>query len=89
MSAMYKQQTGVGIAEKFCEDNGIGTYTMDRENGLLIDNQSGEIAKMSNKALIYADCEVKCSILKIAIAEPLVNRLFSEVEIANEIRLSY
>lgn len=49
MSAMYKQQTGVGIAEKFCDDNGIGTYTMDRENGLLIDNQSGEIAKMSNK----------------------------------------
>ena len=49
MSAMYKQQTGVGIAEKFCEDNGIGTYTMDRENGLVIDNQSGEIAKVSNK----------------------------------------
>lgn len=49
MSAMYKQQTGVSFAEKFCEDNGISTYTMDRENGLLIDNQSGEIAKMSNK----------------------------------------
>ena len=49
MSAMYKKQTGVGIAEKFCEDNGIGTYTMDRENGLVIDNQRGEIAKMSNK----------------------------------------
>lgn len=49
MSAMYKQQTGVGIEEKFCEDNGIGTYTMDRENGLLIDNQTGEIAKVSNK----------------------------------------
>lgn len=49
MSAMYKQQSGVSFAEKFCEDNGIGTYTMDRENGLLIDNQSGEIAKMSNK----------------------------------------
>lgn len=49
MSAMYKQQTGVGMAEKFCEDNGIGTYTIDRENGLLIDNKSGEIAKMSNK----------------------------------------
>ena len=49
MSAMYKQQTGVGMAEKFCEDNGIGTYTMDKENGLLIDNQSGEIAKVSNK----------------------------------------
>lgn len=49
MSAMYKKQTGVGIAEKFCEDNGIGTYTMDRENGLVIDNQTGEIAKVSNK----------------------------------------
>lgn len=48
MSAMYKKQTGVGIAEKFCEDNGIGSYTMNRENGLLIDNQSGEIAKVSN-----------------------------------------
>lgn len=76
MSAMYKQQSGVGIAEKFCEDNGIGTYTMDRENGLLIDNQSGEIAKVSNKPFIYADCEVKCSILKIAITETLVNRVF-------------
>jgi hypothetical protein len=49
MNAMYKQQTGVGIAEKFCEDNGIGTYTMDRENGLLIDNKTGEIARVSNK----------------------------------------
>lgn len=49
MSAMYKQQSGVSFAEKFCEDNGIGTYTMDRENGLMIDNQTGEIAKVSNK----------------------------------------
>ena len=49
MSAMYKQQSGVSFAEKFCEDNGIGTYTMDRENGLVIDNQSGEIAKVSKK----------------------------------------
>ena len=49
MSAMYERQTGANMAEKFCEDNGIGTYTMDRENGLLIDNQTGEIRKMSNK----------------------------------------
>lgn len=49
MSAMYKKQTGVGIAEKFCEDNGIGTYTIDKENGLFIDNQTGEVAKVSNK----------------------------------------
>lgn len=49
MSAMYKQQTGVSFAEKFCDNNGIGTYTMDRENCLLIDNQTGKIAKMSKK----------------------------------------
>lgn len=49
MSAMYERQTGVGIAEKFCEDNGIGTYMIDRENGLLIDNQTGENTKVSNK----------------------------------------
>ena len=30
-SALYKRQTGVGIAEKFCEDNGSGTYIMGRE----------------------------------------------------------
>ena len=37
-SALYKRQTGVGIAEKFCEDNGSGTYMMGQENGIVIDN---------------------------------------------------
>jgi hypothetical protein len=46
MSAMYKQQTGVSFAEKFCDDNGIGSYTMDRENSIVIDNQTGKIAKV-------------------------------------------
>lgn len=49
MSAMYKQQIGVSFAEKFCDDNGIGSYTMDRENGIVIDNQTGKIAKVSKK----------------------------------------
>lgn len=48
-SALYRQKTGVSIAEKFCEDNGIGTYTMDQENGLLFDNQRGEIVKLEKK----------------------------------------
>jgi len=49
LEGMNATTPGTGMAEKFCEDNGIGTYTMDRENGLLIDNQTGEIAKVSNK----------------------------------------
>lgn len=31
MSAMYKQQTGVGIAEKFCEDNGWHLHDRQRK----------------------------------------------------------
>ena len=29
--------------------NGIGTYHVDRENGIIVDNQTGKIAKLSNK----------------------------------------
>lgn len=49
MNALYRKQTGNDMAEKFCENSGIDTYTMDKENGLLIDNQSGEVTKVSNK----------------------------------------
>ena len=49
ISAMYQRQTGVSLAEKFCEDNDIGTCHVDHENGIVIDNQSGKIAKISNK----------------------------------------
>ena len=48
-SAMYQRQTGISLAEKFCEDNDIGTCHVDRENGIVIDNQTGKIAKLSNK----------------------------------------
>ena len=45
MSAIYRSQTGIGIAEKFCEDHGIGTYTVDRETGIMKNNQTGDIMK--------------------------------------------
>ena len=45
MSAMYKAQTGKGIMEKFFEDRGVPTYTMDRETGIMKNNQTGDIMK--------------------------------------------
>ena len=35
MSAMYQQQTGMSFADKFCEDNNIGSYQMDHETGIV------------------------------------------------------
>ena len=45
MSAIYKAQTGKGIMEKFLEDCGVPTYTMDRETGLMRNNQTGDVMK--------------------------------------------
>lgn len=45
MSAIYKAQTGKGIMEKFFEDCGVPTYTMDRETGIMKNNQTGDIVK--------------------------------------------
>lgn len=45
MSTIYRAQTGKGIAEKFCEDHGISTYTEDRETGIMKNNQTGDIMK--------------------------------------------
>lgn len=49
MSAMYQRQTGVSFMDKFCEDNNIDSYSVDRENGIIVNNQTGKIAKLSNK----------------------------------------
>lgn len=49
MSAMYQRQTGVTFAEKFCEDNNIGSCRVDHENGIIVDNQTEKIANLSNK----------------------------------------
>lgn len=45
MSAIYKAQTGKGIAEKFFEDRGVPTYTMDKGTGIMKNNQTGDIMK--------------------------------------------
>ena len=45
MSAIYKAQTGKGIMERFFEDRGVPVYTMDKETGIMINNQTGDIMK--------------------------------------------
>ena len=49
MSAIYQRQTGVTFAEKFCEDNNIGSCRVDHENGIIVDSKTNRIAKLSNK----------------------------------------
>ena len=45
MSAIYRAQTGKGIMERFCEDHGIPTYSVDKETGIMKNNQTGDIIK--------------------------------------------
>lgn len=52
MSAIYKAQTGKGIMEKFLEDRGVPVYTMDKESGIMIDNETGNIVKMKKASHI-------------------------------------
>ena len=50
ISNMYKAQTGEGIMERWLKDQGIGTYTINQEKGIIQDNQTGEIHKLSKGA---------------------------------------
>lgn len=52
MSALYRSQTGKGMMEQFCEDLGIDTYTVDRENGIIKNNQTGNICKLEKASHI-------------------------------------
>lgn len=45
MSAVYRSQTGKGIAEQWCDNMGIPTYMMDRETGIVKDNKTGNTSK--------------------------------------------
>ena len=45
MSAIYRAQTGKGIAESWLDDLGIPTYTIDKETGIMKNNQTGDIMK--------------------------------------------
>ena len=53
MSAMYKAQTGKGIMEKFLEDRGVPAYTMDKETGIMKNNQTGDIVKPQKASHIH------------------------------------
>lgn len=50
MSAIYRSQTGKGIAEQWCDDMGIPTYTINNETGVIMDNQTGEIMKIKKRS---------------------------------------
>lgn len=45
MSAIYQVQTGKGIAETWLDNLGVPTYKMDKETGIMINNQTGDIMK--------------------------------------------
>ena len=45
MSAIYRAQTGKGIAETWCDNMGIPTYSEDKETGIMKNNQTGDIMK--------------------------------------------
>lgn len=49
MSDIYRSQTGKGIAEMWLEDMGVGTYTANNDLGIIQDNQTGKISKLSKK----------------------------------------
>lgn len=53
MSAIYRSQTGKGIAERWCEDQGIDIYTYDRETGIMTDNQTGDIIKTKEHSYLH------------------------------------
>ena len=44
-SAIFRAQTGKSIAETWLDDLGIPTYTEDRETGIMINRQTGDIMK--------------------------------------------
>ncbi len=53
MSAIYRAQTGKGIAEQFCEDMGIPTYTVDKETGIMKNYQTGDIMKLKKASHLH------------------------------------
>ena len=45
-SAIYRSQTGKGLAEQFCKDNVVGTYTVYKDAGIIKDNTAGHTMKL-------------------------------------------
>lgn len=44
-SAIFRAQTGKGIAETWCDNMGIPTFTEDKETGIMKNNRTGDIMK--------------------------------------------
>ena len=53
MSAIYRAQTGKGLAEQFFEDHGVPTYSIDKEIGIMRNNQTGDIIKLGKTSHIH------------------------------------
>ncbi len=53
MSAIYRAQTGKGLAEQFFEEHGVPTYTVDKETGIMKNNQTGNIVKLGKASHIH------------------------------------
>lgn len=53
MSAIYRAQTGKGLAEKFFEDRGVSTYTIDKETGVMKNNLTGDTMKPKKVSHIH------------------------------------
>ena len=51
-SALYRAQTGKGIAEEWADDMGIPTYSVDNEEGFVRDNQTGRVSKLEKSSHI-------------------------------------
>lgn len=44
-SAIFRAQTGKDIAETWCDNMGVPTYTEDKETGIMKNNRTGDIMK--------------------------------------------
>lgn len=49
ISNMYRSQTGKGIMEEWCEKQGIDSYSVNQKTGIIQNNRTGEISKLSKK----------------------------------------
>ena len=49
ISDLHKKKTGKGFAEVFSEMYDVPSYSINKDAGLIQDNQTGEIIKMDNK----------------------------------------
>lgn len=52
VSELFREKTGKSMAEKFCEDNGIGTYSINKETGIIRDNQSGHTSRLKSRSTL-------------------------------------